>query len=136
MTCGTSEKGTGMDCSVRGTKGGGVAGSMTSFGSVMIFGSLSLAMGDGGMEGPGDEDRSGMPTLMDVGREGALKGRESDCGGNSSEVMRAGGLALIGGVGAYGGAGFVNSGLISCCTDTGGCCWGSATGSVTTGDCS
>lgn len=131
-----------MDCSVRGTKGGGVAGSMasvgsvTSFGSVAISGSLSLATGDGGTEGPGDGDRFGMPTLMDVGREGALKGRESERGGNSSEVMRAGGLALIGGVGAYGGAGFVYSGLISCCIDTGGCCCGSAMGSATTGDCS
>lgn len=87
--------------------------------------SLSWATGDEGTEGPGKGDRFEASMLMDVGREGALMGRESVLLGNSSEAMRAGGWALMGGVGAYGGAGFAVAEM-TCCADVGGCCWGSA----------
>jgi hypothetical protein len=104
-----SERGRETDCWVRGTKGGGVAGSTGSSDSMVICGPLprlASATGEEGTEGPGKGDKFEASMLMDVGREGALMGRESVLAGNSSEVMRAGGGALMGGVGAYGGAGF------------------------------
>jgi hypothetical protein len=68
--------------------GGGVAGFSTSPDSMVIFGPPSCwVTGDEGREGPGMEDRFDVPKLIDVGREGALKGRESDRAGNSSEVI-------------------------------------------------
>lgn len=87
MICGTREMGRGMGCWVRGVKGGGVAGSA---GSVALGGPFS-STGEVGREGPGKGERLASLRSVEVGREGALEGRNpGDGAGGSREVLRMG----------------------------------------------
>ena len=81
-------------------------------------------------EGPGVKDRFAPLRVMDTGRDGALMGRVSLEAGNSSDVMRRGVLAWIGGVGAYGRPGFADNGEGD---EDKSSCWVTATTGTTTG---